>query len=85
MIIATNSTKITTINKALIFTGQLFLTDLKAQHIGAFLAAGIVYATYSTAIKNADPNLTLATAGIFATYPNGDFVGDHAVSNGILL
>jgi hypothetical protein len=44
-----------------------------------------VYATYSTAIKNADPNLTLATAGIFATYPNGDFVGDHAVSNGILL
>lgn len=45
-----------------------------AQTLGAFAAAGVVYANYYSLIHEYDPDLTVApsptaTAGIFATYP----------------
>lgn len=47
---------------------------LLAQTLGAFAAAGVVYANYYSLIHAYDPGLTVApsptaTAGIFATYP----------------
>jgi len=56
------------------------------QYLGAFLAAALVFGTYSDAINHYDPNHTVPgqvntttpTAGIFATYPHGE-----EISNGI--
>jgi len=56
------------------------------QYLGAFLAAALVFGTYSDAIKAHDADLTVPgqenattpTAGIFATYPHGP-----EISNGI--
>ena len=58
------------------------------QYLGAFLAAALVFGTYSDAINHYDPNHTVPgqantttpTAGIFATYPHGE-----EISNGICL
>ena len=58
------------------------------QYLGAFLAAALVFGTYSDAINHYDPNHTVPgqvntttpTAGIFATYPHGP-----EISNGICL
>ena len=58
------------------------------QYLGAFLAAALVFGTYSDAINHYDPshtvpgqvNTTTPTAGIFATYPHGP-----EISNGICL
>ena len=58
------------------------------QYLGAFLAAALVFGTYSDAINHHDPNHTVPgqantttpTAGIFATYPHGP-----EISNGICL
>merc|ERR1712134_45670 len=59
-----------------------FPVYVAGQMIGGFLGAAIVYVVYLGGINVADPDRTLATAGIFATYPNGA-LGD--VNNGIMF
>jgi MIP family channel proteins len=45
------------------------LPYILAQFAGAFAASALVYLTYREAILHFDPELTLKTAGIWATYP----------------
>ncbi|XP_045613306.1 aquaporin-9 isoform X2 [Procambarus clarkii] len=58
-----------------------------AQYLGAFLASSLVYAVYLNALDAYEPERTMATAGIWATYPgvitniNGTVVTDY-LSNG---
>ncbi|CAK4079469.1 unnamed protein product, partial [Aphanomyces euteiches] len=40
-----------------------------AQFVGAFVAALVVFLTYYPALNAVDPDRTIKTAGIFATYP----------------
>merc|ERR1711935_64983 len=69
------------------------------QYLGAFVAAALVFGTYSDGILAHDPELTVngainattPTAGIFATYPAGDHISsgicflDQVVETAILV
>ncbi|XP_063599911.1 aquaporin-3-like isoform X4 [Penaeus indicus] len=72
-----------------------------AQYLGAFLASSVLYAVYLNALDAFEAERTLATAGIFATYPgamtaangtvvtdflsNGNGMGDQVVGTMLLL
>ena len=51
------------------FAWSKVLPYIAAQFAGAFVASAVVYFTYREAILHIDPELTLKTAGIWATYP----------------
>ncbi|XP_071516917.1 aquaporin-9-like isoform X2 [Panulirus ornatus] len=72
-----------------------------AQYLGAFLASALLYGVYLNALDGFEPERTLATAGIWATYPgaitnvngtvvsnflsSGNGFGDQVVGTMLLL
>eukprot|EP00123_Amoebidium_parasiticum_P010356 comp20052_c0_seq2/m.24641 comp20052_c0_seq2/g.24641 ORF comp20052_c0_seq2/g.24641 comp20052_c0_seq2/m.24641 type:complete len:323 (-) comp20052_c0_seq2:472-1440(-) len=61
-----------------------------AQTFGAFMAAAVIYSTYLQGFNALDPDRTMATAGIFATYPkpwlsNAGAFWDQVVGTALLM